>query len=137
MRKLFILFLLISLVACSSKEVTQEKTDYVFDIGEPDSLNLDNQISTVSSSVIDEPYETNRYYLIQIGAFTSESRANRFAESSRKKLNEEIIVSFSDKLSLYLVQLAKKFDSKSEAEIVRDNLKSFPEFQDAWIITIK
>lgn len=136
MKKYFLLILILILIGCSSKEVTQENKDYVFDNVDIDSVEINQNLNQVNQEQIQELPAVNSYFLIQIGAFTNEQRAKRFADKSSKMLNEEIIVSFSDKVNLYLVQLEKKFNNKSDAEIVRDNLKLFPEFQDAWIVTI-
>ena len=136
MKKYFLLILILILIGCSSKEVTQENKDYVFDNVDIDSVEVNQNLNQVNQEQIQELPAVNSYFLIQIGAFTNEQRAKRFADKSSKMLNEEIIVSFSDKVNLYLVQLEKKFNNKSDAEIVRDNLKLFPEFQDAWIVTI-
>jgi len=136
MKKYFLLILIVSLIGCSSKEVTQENKDYVFDNVDIDSDEANQNLNQFNQEQNQEFATANSYYLIQIGAFTNEKRAKRFADKSSKMLNEEIIVSFSDRVNLYLVQLEKKFNNKSDAEIVRDNLKLFPEFQDAWIVTI-
>lgn len=136
MEKYFLLILILILIGCSSKEVTQENKDYVFDNVDIDSVEVNQNLNQFNQEQIQELPAVNSYFLIQIGAFTNEQRAKRFADKSSKMLNEEIIVSFSDKVNLYLVQLEKKFNNKSDAEIVRDNLKLFPEFQDAWIVTI-
>jgi len=136
MKKYFLLILILILIGCSSKEVTQENKYYVFDNVDIDSVEINQNLNQVNQEQIQELPAVNSYFLIQIGAFTNEQRAKRFADKSSKMLNEEIIVSFSDKVNLYLVQLEKKFNNKSDAEIVRDNLKLFPEFQDAWIVTI-
>lgn len=130
----FLVFFSISFFSCSSKETIEEKKDYVFDA---DSLDLsDTNLNQLSNDISQNDDNSPSYYLIQIGAFTSEQRAIKFADKSRKLLNEEIIVSFSDKVNLFVVQLGKNFSNREEAEIVRDNLKLFPEFQDAWIISI-
>lgn len=136
MEKYFLLILILILIGCSSKEVTQENKDYVFDNVDIDSVEVNQNLNQFNQEQIQELPAVNSYFLIQIGAFTNEQRAKRFADKSSKMLNEEIIVSFSDKVNLYLVQLEKKFNNKLDAEIVRDNLKLFPEFQDAWIVTI-
>jgi hypothetical protein len=136
MKKYFLLILIVSLIGCSSKEVTQENKDYVFDNVDIYSDEANQNLNQFNQEQNQEFATANSYYLIQIGAFTNEKRAKRFADKSSKMLNEEIIVSFSDRVNLYLVQLEKKFNNKSDAEIVRDNLKLFPEFQDAWIVTI-
>ncbi len=133
---IFLLVFVSLLISCSSKEVTEEKNNYVFDKVEFDSVEVNQDLSQTIQEPNQELNSKNYFYIIQIGAFTNEKRAQTFAEKSRKMLNEEIIVSFSDKVNLYLVQLGKIFNDKSEAEIVRNNLRLFPEFQGAWIITI-
>lgn len=136
MKIIYFFIAILFLFGCSSKEVTKEQSDYVFDVSEFESEEEDNKNNlTVIENQITEQSSVS-HYLIQIGAFTTENRAKRFAEKSKKLLNEEIIVSFSDRVNLFVVQLEKKFNNKSEAEIVRDNLKLFPEFQDAWIISV-
>lgn len=135
--KLLIAFFVVvafSFFRCSSKEIIVEENNYVFDADSSDlsvtkSNELSDEVPKLSSNL-------GIYYLVQIGAFTTEQKAKLFADKARKLLNEEILVSFSDKVNLFVVQFEKKFDNKSEAEIVRDNLKLFPEFQDAWIVSI-
>ncbi len=137
MKKITILFYILFLIGCSSKEVTQEKNDYVFDKVELDSIEVDQNLNSFVSEPVEEFVPEKSFYVVQIGAFTTEQRAKRFADKSKKMLNEEVVISFSDRVNLYLVQLEKRFNNKSDAEIVRDNLKLFPEFQDAWVVTIK
>jgi hypothetical protein len=138
--KIISLILISLLIGCSSKEVTKEKSDYIFD--------LDENVQAVDSSLEDsgnkltveqitaEKKEEESFYIVQVGAFTTEARAMKFAQRSKDQLKEEIIVSFSDKVNLFVVQLSKKFYNRKDAEIVRDNLRLFPDFQDAWIISI-
>lgn len=137
MKKLGYIILTLLLISCSSQTVQQENQNYVFDLIETDTVSVVQKDTVLIETIKEEEFETPAYYMVQIGAFSSENRAKKFAEKSRKLLNEEVIISFSDRINLYLVQLAKRFENKSEAEIVRDNLKLFPEFQDAWIVTIK
>lgn len=137
MKKIILLSLISFLIGCSSKEVTQTKEDYVFDKVELDSIEVEQNLNYSVTDTTNEFVQENCFYVVQIGAFSTEKRAKRFADKSKKMLNEEIIIFFSDRMNLFLVQLEKKFNSKSDAEIVRENLKLFPEFQDAWVVTIK
>jgi hypothetical protein len=138
MKSFIIIFsLILFIISCSSKEIVEQKNEnYSFDVFEEDtSENIElNEIK--SDSYLIEREQRVSYYIIQIGAFKSEQRAKKFAEKSKKILNEEIVISFSNKVNLFLVQLSRKFYNKNDAEIVRDNLRLFPDFSDAWIITI-
>lgn len=82
------------------------------------------------------PDTDSAYYVVQIGAYTTEDKAESFAETGRKKTNYKCSVVYSDNLKLYLVQIIPFFKSREEAEKVRNNLKLLPEFEDAWIITV-
>ena len=82
------------------------------------------------------PNITTTYYVVQIGAYTSEEKAQTFAEISRAKTNYKCSVVFSENLKLHLVQIIPFFKSRSEAEEVRNNLWKLTEFVDAWIVTV-
>lgn len=73
---------------------------------------------------------------MQVGAYTSEEKANAFAEMSRKKTNYKFSVVLSENLNLYLVQVIPFFKSRTEAEEVRNNLWRITDFVDAWILTV-
>ncbi|MBK7630029.1 MAG: SPOR domain-containing protein [Ignavibacteriales bacterium] len=76
------------------------------------------------------------YYVVQIGAFTTEDNALDFAQLSRNKTNYKYSVVYGESTKLYLVQVVPFFKSRSEAEEVRNNLWKLQEFVDAWIITV-
>lgn len=82
------------------------------------------------------PSLTEAYYVVQIGAYSNEEKANEFAEISRTKTNYKCSVVYSESLKLHLVQIIPFFKSRTEAEEVRDNLWKLPEFVDAWIVTV-
>jgi len=76
------------------------------------------------------------YYVVQIGAFTTEDKAQAFAELSRNKTNYKYSVIYGESTKLYLVQVIPFFKSRTEAEEVRNNLWKLTEFVDAWIVTV-
>ncbi len=76
------------------------------------------------------------YYVVQIGAFTTEDKALAFAELSRNKTNYKYSVIYGESTKLYLVQVIPFFKSRTEAEEVRNNLWKLTEFVDAWIVTV-
>jgi cell division septation protein DedD len=82
------------------------------------------------------PTLKDAYYVVQIGAFTTEDKALAFAQLSRNKTNYKYSVVYGESTKLYLVQVVPFFKSRSEAEEVRNNLWKLQEFVDAWIITV-
>ena len=73
---------------------------------------------------------------MQIGAFTTNERANEFADSARKVLRYKIDISYSNSVNLYVVQIVPPFATKAEAEIIRNELWKNEMFRDAWILTV-
>jgi len=112
-----------------SEETTKKEEVYVFD-----EIPSEN---TITPPVTGEyPNLAETYYVVQIGAFTTKDRAESFADKSRQKLLNEISITYSERVSLYVVQVVPFYKSRQEAEIVRDNLREISDFSDAWIITI-
>ncbi|HSL88677.1 MAG TPA: SPOR domain-containing protein [Ignavibacteriaceae bacterium] len=112
-----------------SEETTKKEEVYVFD-----EIPSEN---TITPPVTGEyPTLAETYYVVQIGAFTTKERAESFADKSRQKLLNEISITYSERVSLYVVQIVPFYKSRQEAELVRDNLREISDFSDAWIITI-
>ncbi len=132
----FLLFIALILNSCSStkEEVKEEnKNDvYVFDEIPTDSLNTE-QIERVGEEVSINSKAFR--YVVQIGAFTTEDKANEFADYSRNKLNREIDFTFSNDVGLFVVQL-KPFPTRKEAETIRNQLWQMTDYEDAFILTI-
>ena len=142
MRKLFLLlisFSIVFLIGCSSsEEQTKDKSEneneiqkeeYVFDDAVGD--------TTIPAEVKnDTPVtESVKKYIVQLGAFTTKTRADERAAFAKKKLSKEIIVSYSDEFKLYVVQL-RPFATKDEADQVRNELWKSKDFKDAFIVVI-
>ena len=128
----WIILLLLFLAGCSSSEETTEESEtdstYVFDeVPESDIITFDTP-ETKDASVL---------YVIQIGAFTTKDKAEEFANQSKAKIGKNVKVSFSQKVNLYVVHIDPPYESKGEAESVRNSLWQLDGFQDAWIVTIK
>lgn len=127
------IFLLLSYAGCSSSQQTQstESTE--------DSLYVFETVPDTSSGdipVLNYPDMGATYYVVQIGAFTTRDRAEKFAEESKTDLPYNVKISFSKQNNLYVVQLQDYYMTRSEAEKVRDNLRQNEKFGDAWILTI-
>ncbi|AFH49253.1 Hypothetical protein IALB_1545 [Ignavibacterium album JCM 16511] len=127
-----ILILMITFIifSCTPPQQASEKESiYVFD-----EQKNDEKIDVNKGGEFPNIDET--YFVVQIGAFTSKERAEKFAEVSKSKVNKDIIITYSESNNLYLVQLSPFYKSRQEAELVRDELKVIPEFSDVWIVTV-
>lgn len=132
MKIIFYTFIsLIFFTGCSTlrQETDEQKQVYVFD-----EVPEDKTIDVPKTG--EYPNLKEAYYVVQVGAYTTEERANTFAELSRKKTNYKFSVVYSESLKLYLVQVIPFFKSRTEAEEVRNNLWKISEFVDAWILTV-
>ncbi len=139
--KYFIFPILIStslfLYSCSSSEETTKDSNtadsvYVFDEIPADTI----EVKKPDEPIIFLPQETHKYYIVQIGAFTTKEKAEDFAAASREKLKKDIIVIYSNDNNLYVVQLTDLFSTRTEAEKVRNELWKTKTYQDAWILTV-
>jgi cell division septation protein DedD len=122
---------MISLFGCTTlhQETDEQKQVYIFD-----EVPEEKTIEAPKTGEYPDIKET--YFVVQVGAYTSEEKANSFAEMSRNKTNYKFSVVFSENLNLYLVQVIPFFKSRTEAEDVRNNLWKVTEFVDAWILTV-
>lgn len=134
MKKFFLILSLLVfvnlIISCtSSKQSSDGERIYVFD-------EQNNQEKIDVKKDGEYPNINETYYVVQIGAFTTKERAENFAESSRKKIDKEVIITYSENNNLYLVQISPFFRSRQEAELIRDELKVMDEFKDVWIVTV-
>ncbi len=132
MKIIFYTFIsLIFFAGCSTlhQETDEQKQVYVFD-----EVPEDKTIDVPKTG--EYPNLKEAYYVVQVGAYTTEERANTFAEMSRKRTNYKFSIVYSESLKLYLVQVIPFFKSRTEAEEVRNNLWKITEFVDAWILTV-
>lgn len=127
---LVLLFSFLVLTSCSSlKLADDEKQVYIFD-----EIPEDQTIDAPENG--EYPNINSSYYVVQIGAYTTDEKANSFAEIGRTKTNYKCSVVYSESLKLHLVQIIPFFKNREEAEKIRDNLRQLKEFSDAWIITV-
>lgn len=139
MKKPVVLLLLFPIVllfsSCSStKESTDiirtQETDslYVFD-APVDKTNNENLLLIPNIGNV-------KLYIVQIGAFTTIEKAEKFAEESRKKINYNLDIEYSNSVNLYVVQLKPFYNKKEDAETVKNKLWKINDFEDAWILTV-
>lgn len=128
------------LFSCSTLQETETNTaveqdttknTYVFDnVVLPDS-NINSTTAT------DEPLEivekVTELHIVQIGAFTTQEKAETFLNKFRAKIKYQFNIQFDQTKGLYVIQLPP-FSSRSEAEIVRDELRTIKELEGTFIV---
>lgn len=134
MKKIFFLISTLATMnlffSCTTPQQTTEgERIYVFD-----EQKNEDKIEVKKGGEFPDISET--YYVVQIGAFTTKDRAEKFAELSKTKISRDIIITYSENNNLYLVQLSPFYKSRQEAELIRDELKIIPDFSDVWIVTV-
>lgn len=120
----------------SSKETSEQNVE-----NSNDSVYVFDQVPVVKDTLIEQPKVSPpkidvQYYIVQIGAFTTQDKASDFAETATKILKYKVEISFSNSNNLYVVQLTPPYSTKTEAELVRDELWKMEKFKDAWILTV-
>lgn len=125
---IFGVLLLFSVSCSSSKQNTNEdsgdKDVYIFDdVPTGDSLQNENAEN-----------DLNYNFFVQIGAFTSKKSAEDFEAEAVNALNKELEVEYSSISNLYTVRLKEFFNSRIEAEKIRNELWQDDKFKDAWIV---
>ena len=131
---IFSFAVILLLPSCASKEVTKDDTPkkdtvYVFDQVAPDTVK--KQAPPMENTTVQTPY-----YLVQIGAFSTRDKAESFSGIAKTKLNYDVKIKYNDVIKLFVVQLSPPFSSRPEAEKVRNDIKQYKEYNDAWIVTV-
>ncbi len=129
-----VLFALIYLAGCSSSEETTKEKNKNSDVYIFDEVPSDTTVNLSEPEGF--PPFNKEYYVVQIGAFTSKDRAEKFAEDSRIKLQMDTNISFNPDVNLFVVQLKKQFKTRKEAENMRDDLRTMNEYKDAWVLSV-
>ena len=144
-----VLTLTFSFACTLSKETevqTEDKEIYVFDDVEKidtASLEIKNETqipeSTDSSSIPEneETQPAEKFYqkfLIQVGAFTTKERAEIFVSEHQNKTDYTLNISFNEQVQLFVVQL-QPFESREEAERIKNEIRAVPAFKGAFIVT--
>ena len=149
------IFLTLFVFACSSgnetvqKKKKSEEEPYIFDavgtvepekpkevnkITYPDSSQVQEKMKEETKNEAEETVEEPMYF-VQIGAFTTQERAEEFVKEAKEILkNQEFTITFSDRVNMFVVQLPP-FKDRKEAEKVRNRLWKYDKFKDAFIVT--
>ena len=130
-RSLLIVLTYFLIAACTTSQQTSDDENqiYIFD-------EVPEEKTIEAPKTGEYPTLKEAYYVVQTGAYTTEEKAEAFAELSRTKTNYKFSVIYGETTKLYLVQVIPFFKSRTEAEEVRNNLWKLQEFVDAWIVTV-
>jgi cell division protein FtsN len=143
-RKIFSLVLLVFLIAsCTSTQQSIENPVpevYVFDNVERIDSSLNNKIpardSIVTVTIPIQEKITSQKFIVQVGAFSTKERAERFVSENKLKVEYEMNISHNSTTNLYVVQFPP-FENRENAENVRNKIWKISSFSDAFIITIE
>ena len=114
--------------------VEPEKPKEVNKITYPDSSQVQEKMKEETKNEAEETVEEPMYF-VQIGAFTTQERAEEFVKEAKEILkNQEFTITFSDRVNMFVVQLPP-FKDRKEAEKVRNRLWKYDKFKDAFIVT--
>lgn len=134
----FVLLPFFFITGCSSFQKSEventngQKEIYVFD----DVTATADTVSNNAAKELPPTVEENpkiEMYLVQVGAFSSEEKAQNFISKISDKINYELSSHYSNKVNLYVVQLPP-FRTKKEAEEVRDEIRKVKELKGAFIV---
>ncbi len=70
---------------------------------------------------------------IQIGAFSSKERAERFAGNSSKELNKETAITYNKTQELYKVYINERFSSAQQRELLLSTIRNADSYSNAFI----
>lgn len=147
--KISLIGLSLILFSCVSTEyVTEDKKAddteiYVFDdVSNIDTTkiikkeNLPENFGTKENAKEEVKAEINYKYTVQVGAFTTKERAEIFINQNQNKTSFPLQIFYNQSTKLYSVQIPP-YSTKEEADKIRDVLKNFPPFQEAFTIQIE
>ncbi len=90
-----------------------------------------------SAPVIKDSFTmTAKKFIVQVGAFTTQERAQAFVKENQSKIAYIMSITLRDSDKHFVVRLLP-FASKEDAEKVRNNIWQIPSFKDAFIITLE
>lgn len=155
LRNYFLLIPIAFLFACTSAEQTTDRSEtktpevYVFDdvkkaeepkiaevpkIEEP-KTEIKPELTKVETKV-EDTILTVKKYTIQIGAFTTKDRAETFVKEHQSKTSLPLNIILNGATNLFVVQVPP-YKTKEEADLIRDNLRKFAPFKDAFTVSVE
>jgi len=146
-RKIFSLVLLVFFIAsCTSTQQSIEENKnqnpevYVFDNVEKIDTASNNAIpfqDSVAAAIppLEEKIRSQKF-IVQVGAFSTKERAERFVSENKSKVEYEMNISHNSNTNLFVVQFPP-FDNRETAENVRNKIWKISSFSDVFIITVE
>ncbi len=151
-------FLVLLLIACSSSQETTKSQDqqsedeiYVFDdvdVVDDSQQEVEEElpvkeepsqpVKEIFENEVVEESETLKSlkHIVQVGAYKTRANAEKFIYDNSSKIGYSMEVSYNENISLYVIWLPP-FNTRLEAENVRDELWKISKFADAFILTIE
>lgn len=145
MNKIILLVFSLFLFACSASEDIQEQSDaddnvYVFDDAQtkPDTnetvtFELPPPVEEVQEP--EQPTIVYDYY-VQVGAFSTKDRADKFISKAQKLTSEPLNVFYDNEKKYFLVQ-TNLLSERAPADILLKELLKQEEFKDAFIRKVR
>lgn len=137
-------------ISCSATKETQSSSEsngndiYVFD--NPANVDTTEVQEAEMPAEHNEPVKTTVsdtaktavqfVYFVQVGAFSTRERAERFVKENQDKIKWGMEISFNPQVQLYVVRLPH-FTTREEAEKIRDDVQKIDTFKDAFIVTVE
>lgn len=128
---LLIILLSLLVLACSaSKEQSESDSDvYVFD----DAASIEEPVKEEPVVSEENPEDLIRYdYIVQVGAFTTKVRAEKFVNDNKEKIKYPMMIIYDNNLNYHLVQLPV-FQDRDPADRAVRELLQVEEFKDAFV----
>ena len=155
LRNYYLLIPIAFLFACTSAEQTTEQTEkrppevYVFDDvkkAEEPKIAETPKVEEPKAEVKPEPPKAEptiteaapagKKFTIQIGAFTTKERAETFVREHQSKTSLPLNITLNGTTNLFVVQVPL-YKTKEEADLIRDNLRKFAPFNDAFTVSVE
>jgi len=145
MNKIILLVFSLFLFACSASEDMQEQSDaddnvYVFDDAQtkPDTnetvtFELPPPVEEVQEP--EQPTIVYDYY-VQVGAFSTKDRADKFISKAQKLTSEPLNVFYDNEKKYFLVK-TNILSEREQADIILKELLKQEEFKDAFIRKVR
>lgn len=114
---------------------------YIFDdVSDIDTTKIIEDNKPIYVETKEKPIEETKEqivykYTVQVGAFTTKERAELFINQNQNKTSFPLKIIYNPSTKLYSVQIPS-YPTKEEADKIRDVLKNFPPFKEAFTIQI-
>jgi len=114
-----------------SENNTNKEVEIVETTTEPVTSVTEESIS--ETTIYEQPVGNVKFY-IQLGAFSTLERAERFSSQIDSKVPFGLSIIFDSSNGFYIVR-SSPYYTKSEVDIARDDLRNSSEFKDCFIVT--